>query len=94
VNEVYIKKNAETQKARESGGITVSGGGLCAKCGNKLSGEALEVGGSHYHVGCFGCADCGKKLSSTCLNIGGKPYCDGCGKKAFIKSTLAKRQNS
>jgi uncharacterized CHY-type Zn-finger protein len=59
----------------------------CAKCGDPISGTAIEALNNTWHQKCFVCTTCDKPFQdSKFVNVDGKPYCQNCGRKAFASS--------
>lgn len=95
----YYEKGGKPFCEKDYFGPKASGsGGQCARCGQALSGDVVEVNGVNWHSQCFVCYGCNRKFMGKsmkqCLFIDSSPYCDACGRKAFVKSMLSKRENS
>jgi len=72
-----------------SGGSAAAGGGFCAGCGQKLTGQFLNAMGQKWHKNCFVCTDCNKPFSGGYAEKGGMPYCATCiqkGNKATVQT--------
>jgi hypothetical protein len=51
---------------------------VCAGCGEKISGDFIEVDGKYYHSRCFTCDYCQKPIPDSFIRYQGKNYHPAC----------------
>jgi len=59
-------------------GSASGGGGFCAGCGQKLSGQFINAMQSKWHKNCFVCSDCQQILTGGYAEKNGLPFCSNC----------------